>query len=742
MAPNPELVAEQAYLDRVYQRLREQRERATEQLTGVLLQNGVTPQSVVEREIMAEQTQLRMGQLDVGHLPICFGRIDRDQSPSEQGLPGEIFYIGRMGVWDDNQDPLVIDWRAPVAEPFYRATGRHPMGLARRRHFACNGQHIDAMEDEVFSADALPASSDVEMVGAGALLAALERDRTGRMHDIVATVQREQDEVIRGSMHGVLVVQGGPGTGKTAVALHRAAYLLYTHRFPLERQGVLVVGPNPLFLRYIDQVLPSLGETGVGLYTVDGLVRVLPDSHVTRRGTERGDVARVKGDARMIKVMRQAVKDRQRPLARDAKIPFGAFTLTLHVDESVEIVNQVKRRPGTHNARRRQVEQLVYKRLLGAHDRALEQLRPSLDDQDPLARLAELADTEDDVDHAESVREAAEAEERERRTRLSRVPELVATIDRMWPLISPEELLHDLLGAKALVRLAGRNVLSDDEADLLVRPRSETFLDVPWTSADLALIDELRIHLGRAVPRGSSSEDEIRQYGHVVVDEAQDLSPMQLRVLARRSLGSMTIVGDIAQASGHWAPTSWDQVLAHLPSIGHEARLVELTVNYRTPGAIMDVAAAVLAEAAPELHMPRSARPGGQPPRVVATAAVPAAVVDAVRAEQARGGTLAIVCAPAQESALATALADAGIDVGRDEAGLDQPVALVPVVLAKGLEFDSVIVVEPADIVDDEKFGLRALFVALTRATKRVAIVHSKALPPSLEAGLRESVAS
>ncbi|MBA2609321.1 MAG: ATP-binding domain-containing protein [Actinobacteria bacterium] len=739
MAPNPELVAEQHYLDRVYQRLEQQRERATAQLSDVLMQGGVTPQSVVEREMMAEQAQMRMGQLDVGHLPICFGRIDRDQSPSEQGLPGETFYIGRMGVWDEEQDPLVVDWRAPVAEPFYRATGRHPMGLARRRHFACTGSHIDAMEDEVFRSDALPASSDVEMVGAGALLAALERDRTGRMHDIVATVQREQDEIIRGSMHGVLVVQGGPGTGKTAVALHRAAYLLYTHRFPLDRQGVLVVGPNPLFLRYIDQVLPSLGETGVGLFTVDGLVRTLPHSHVSNRGSEPSAVARIKGDERMIKVMRQAVKDRERSLARDARIPFGAFNLTLHVDESAEIVNQVKRRPGTHNARRRQVEQLVYKRLLGAHDRALEQLRPAHDDQDPLARLAGLGDTEEDRDHAESVREAAVAEEKERRARLSRVPELAAALDRMWPLISPEELLHDLLGAKALVRLAARGVLSDDEADLLVRARSETFEEVPWTSADLGLIDELRIFLGKAVPRGTHADDEIRTYGHVIVDEAQDLSPMQLRVLARRSLGSMTIVGDIAQASGHWTPSSWDQVLAHLPSVGHEARLVELTVNYRTPGAIMDVAAAVLAVAAPDLRMPRSARPGGQPPRVVVTGDITASVVEAVQVEQARGGTLAIVCSPAEEPALAAALANAGIEVGRDEEGLEQPVALVPVVLAKGLEFDSVIVVEPTEIVTDEKFGLRALFVALTRATKRVTIVHSKDLPPSLIAGLRGS---
>ncbi|MEY2469836.1 MAG: hypothetical protein QOF21_2534 [Actinomycetota bacterium] len=744
MSRHPELIEEQNYLDRVYERLTEQRERATEQLSDVLLQAGVTPQSVVEREVMAEQTALRLGQLDVGHLPICFGRIDRDEGPSEQGLPGETFYIGRMGVWDEDQDPLVIDWRAPVAEPFYRATGRHPMGLARRRHFACTGRVIEAIEDEVFNADALPPeATDVEMVGAGALLAALERDRTGRMHDIVATVQREQDEVIRGSMHGVLVVQGGPGTGKTAVALHRAAYLLYTHRFPLERQGVLVVGPNPLFLRYIDQVLPSLGETGVGLYTVDGLVRALPDSRVVNRGTEHDAVARVKGDERMIKVLAHAVKDRQRPLARDARIPFGAFTLTLHVEESAEIVAAVKRRPGTHNARRRQVEQLVYRRLLSAHDRALEQLRPKIGEPDPMARLQEFASDDDDAatdaEHAESIREAAVAEEKERRARLSRVPELVATIDRMWPLLPPEELLHDLLGAKPLIQLAGKGVLTDEEIDLLERPRSESFESVPWTSADLALLDELRIRLGKPVRHATHAEEEVRQYGHVIVDEAQDLSPMQLRVLARRSLGSMTIVGDVAQASGHWAPSSWDQVLAHLPSIGGPARVVELTINYRTPGAIMEVAAAVLAEAAPELHMPRSARPGGQPPRVVALSSeheLAAGVVEAVRAEQALGGTLAVVCAPSQEDALADALAAANLHVGRDEEGLDEPVALVPVVMAKGLEFDSVIVVEPGAIVDDAKFGLRSLFVALTRSTKRVTIVHAQELPAALQRGL------
>jgi DNA helicase IV len=375
----------------------------------------------------------------------------------------------------------------------------------------------------------------------------------------------------------------------------------------------------------------------------------------------------------------------------------------------------------------------MLRRLLGAHERALASIRPS---------APELPADAEDADHAASVRDAKEAEEQERRARLSRVPELVAALDRMWPLITPEELLHDLLGAKALIRLAGKGALTDDEVDLLVRARSETYEEVPWTSADLALLDELRIHLGKPTRTRSAHDDEIRQYGHVIVDEAQDLSPMQLRVLARRSLGSMTIVGDVAQASGHWAPSSWDQVLAHLPSIGAPPRLVELTVNYRTPGAIMDVAAAVLAEAAPELHMPKSARPGGQPPSVASTDDLAAGVIEAVRRERSLGGTLAVVCTPTDEARLARAFAEAGIEVGQDEEGLEQAVALVPVVLAKGLEFDSVIVAEPAAIVSHAKFGLRSLFVALTRATKRVTIVHAQPLPASLQRGLQTAAAS
>src|SRR5687767_6600962 len=288
---HPELEAEQAHIDRAYERLEALRATARETLDIVLKQRGGTFQAVEEREVMVGTMLQRLSQLDIGRESLVFGRIDRDE--------GEHFHIGRLAVSAEDQEPLVVDWRAPVAEPFYRATGRHPLGLRRRRHFLAEGRRLLAIEDEHFGVEGEEPGEDGEeaglgLVGTGVLLAALERSRTGRMRDIVATVQREQDEIIRAPLPGVLVVQGGPGTGKTAVALHRAAYLLYTHRFPLERQGVLVVGPNPLFLTYISHVLPSLGETGVALTTVEGL-----RPEVRARRSEPVAVARVKGDARM-----------------------------------------------------------------------------------------------------------------------------------------------------------------------------------------------------------------------------------------------------------------------------------------------------------------------------------------------------------------------------------------------------------------------------------------------------------
>src|SRR5580698_735192 len=369
------------------------RGEARQMLQGVLdLGKGGTFQSRTERDIVVRTSLARLEQLDIGDQALYFGRIDRfPEDDDEDGSAtdgngdrprlGESFHIGRLAVSGPDHDPLVVDWRAPVAEPFYRATGLDPQGLARRRHLAVRGRTVLGLEDEYFvdpsrapgapllpvsttaATDADPSgerllSEGMVLGGPGALLSALGQARTGHMGDIIGTIQREQDEIIRSPLSGVLVVQGGPGTGKTAVALHRAAYLLYTHRFPLERQGVLVVGPNPLFLRYIEQVLPSLGETGVSLSTVAGLV-----TEVRVRGTDEADVAKLKGDVRMVKVLARAVRSRQRPLTEDVAVPFGAGVLRLRAKTTEDIVAQARRRPGTHNVRRRFVEAHVLRAL-------------------------------------------------------------------------------------------------------------------------------------------------------------------------------------------------------------------------------------------------------------------------------------------------------------------------------------------------------------------------------------------
>jgi DNA helicase IV len=689
---HPELSAEQAHIDRSYDRLEALRVAARGTLDIVLKQRGGTFQAVEEREVMVGTMLQRLSQLDIGRESLVFGRIDRNE--------GEHFHIGRLAVSAEDQEPLVVDWRAPVAEPFYRATGRHPMGLARRRHFATEGRVLHGIEDELFSRNgngaAAPTRADedeeeeFELVGTGALLAALERSREGRLRDIVATVQKEQDEIIRAELPGVLVVQGGPGTGKTAVALHRAAYLLYTHRFPLERQGVLVVGPNPVFLRYIGHVLPSLGESGVSLTTIEGLA-----SDVRVRGVDSPLAARVKSDARMAKVVARAVRDRRRALRRDLEIGFGAGRLRLTAEESEFVVARVRRRPGPHNARRRTVEQLVTQALLQQYEAGENQ--------------------------AERARE------------LRRHPDVQAALNRMWPVLTPEELLHDLYGAPPLIALAGRGVLSAAEQEALSRPRSSALEDIPWTADDLPLLDEARVLLGTRKP--VPDEDVVRIYGHIVVDEAQDLTPMQLRMLNRRSIsGSMTVVGDIAQATGHRAPSGWDEILGQLP--GRRApRVVELSVNYRTPAEIMDLAGRLLAQAAPGLRPPRSVRSTGTAPRVVRVESTSVAVPEAVADLRAAvgGGTVAVVCPPSLTAPLADALAAAEVPFGHaDEDGLDRPVTLVPVDVAKGLEFDGVVVVEPSAIVDEAPQGLRALYVALTRATKLLTVVHAGELPSVL----------
>jgi DNA helicase IV len=532
------------------------------------------------------------------------------------------------------------------------------------------------------------------------------------MQDIVATIQGEQDEVIRSELQGVLVVQGGPGTGKTAVALHRAAYLLYTYRFPLERQGVLVVGPNPIFLRYIGHVLPSLGESGVTLSTISGLV------HEARvQATESREKSALKGDIRMAEFIYNAVRNRQRGLREDITVGYGPYQLRLTKQDSAFIVNSVKKRGGAHNVRRRRVERLLVEHLFREYNRSVERLRS----MDPGAREQGMEE------FGRAMREH---------------PTVLDALSRMWPKLHAFELVHDLFGAKPLIKLAGKGVLSGQEQALLYRPRSESVEEIPWTDGDMALIDEARILLGPIKPL-AEDEQLIPAFGYVVADEAQDLSPMQLRMLGRRSInGSMTLVGDIAQATGPWAPASWKDVLHYLPEHWPN-RLVELTIGYRTPSEAMSLAAGVLAETKLGLQAPNPVRSSGNEPRleivdVEQLAKTSAAVVEE-EIQAVAGGTVAIVAPNEMLKDLAEALTAAGVSFDEASGRLEAPVALLPAEMAKGLEFDSVVVVEPLAIVAETPHGLRALYVSLTRTTNRLSVIASAPFPPYLVPATLES---
>ncbi len=699
---HPELQAEQEYIDRAYDCLDLTREAASKLDSMVEVGRGGTNQARFERDVLWDTMLHRLKQLNLGDASLMFGRVDFEPAAADGG--GEFtdgddtdgtFHIGRIAVADADQEPMVVDWRAPIAEAFYRATGRDPMGLARRRHFATRGRRLLGIEDELFG-DLLGDldSPGSEIVGEGALLAALDEARTGRLGDIVATIQGEQDEIIRSALPGVLVVQGGPGTGKTVVALHRAAYLLYTHRFPLEGQGVLVLGPNRLFLGYIEQVLPSLGEAGVELAVLADLV--VPRIRVL--GRDAGLTARVKGHLKTVDLVKRAIRDRERPLREDLVIGHGVRNLRLSAHESARIVREARRRFPHHNGARKYVETEFFSALSAS----------SPDDGDP----SELRDR---LRWETPVREA---------------------LEWMWPVLSPAQLLNDLYGSPALMASAGQGVLTHDEVEALFRARTASADDVVWTNDDVPLLDEALEQLG-ARP-GHKDEDEVRTYGHIVIDEAQDLSPMQLRLVRRRSLnGSLTIVGDIAQSTGAWAHADWSEVLEHLPD-KRPPRRAELTVGYRIPAPLMALAGRVLLEAAPELAPPEAVRSQGTPPRIVRSPgpdALDGDVVDAVRdsLDSVGGGNVAVIAPSSMVDRLHAALEAAGVDHGlapRD--GLEHQVTLVPVGYVKGLELDASVVVEPAAIVEEEPQGLRALYVALTRATKQLALVHASDLPHAL----------
>lgn len=689
MANHPELELEQAYIDNAYLCLERARAVAEAMREGVVDGQGGTYQNRYERDVVWERVGVRLHQLELGERSLIFGRVDTE--PTEEDPEGESFHIGRIAVADEKSNSIVVDWRAPLAETFYRATGLDPMGLRRRRHFASRGQTLLGIDDELFGS-ATAALDQGQVQGHGALIAALEESRSGKLSDIVGTIQTEQDRIIRSPLQGVLVVQGGPGTGKTVVALHRAAYLLYSQRFPLEGQGVLVLGPNRVFLSYIEQVLPSLGEAGIQIAVLADLVPAIRSS-----GHDPTEVGRVKGDSRMINVIRRAVRDRQHPLRESLRIPFGLQFLVLTPEDSVDIIEQARRRSRTHNAGRRHVEQLVFERL---------------------------ASTSRSEETLEAIRE-----------RIRRDPAVIEALERMWPVLTPAELLNDLFGSRGLLRSAGSGRLKDSEWPLLFRERSHVPNEVVFPADDVPLLDEALELLG---PRPKHLEaDAVRTFGHIVVDEAQDLSPMELRMLDRRSLnGSMTIVGDIAQATGAWPHESWESVLEYLPD-RRPPRRADLTIGYRVPGPIMELAAKMLVLAAPEIAPPQSIRHTGEPPLIlgVASSELEAEVVERVRYELKTigSGNIGVIVPESMAEQIDAALTRAGIDYGRaTRQGLEKQVTVVPVNLVKGLELDSVLVVEPKRVLNEQIRGAQSLYVALTRSTKRLTVIHTGQLPEVL----------
>lgn len=746
-----ELAKEQAYVARLYHRLDELREDTRRRLDEVLAQGAVgTLQNRSERDSFATMYATRLSRLWAVENGLCFGRLDHADDTT--------FYIGRIGITDGEQR-LMIDWRAPVAQPFYRATPVAPMGVTRRRHLHTRGRTVVGIDDDLLDVDNLTDADRATLNGEAALLAAIGARRTGRMRDIVATIQAEQDRIIRSDLNGVLVVQGGPGTGKTVVALHRAAYLLYTHRERLTRRGVLILGPNPTFLRYIEQVLPSLGETDVLLSTIGELY---PGVTATRR--EDPEVAAVKGDARMAGVIARAIRDRQRMPGKPLEIDLGNRRLVLDVRAMETARTRAARSGRPHN----QARAIVVRHLLNTLARQLaRQLGKGMIDEAELADLREELRTE---------------------------PAVKATLNRLWPYFTPQRLLIGLYGSPERINYAARD-LSPRERALLRRDPPRPGQKDWWTEADVPLLDEAAELLGdidEQVLRASAwmaaeelaaareveaaerafdlkyaqevltltgladimdaeqfatrqrGEQDMRTiaeraaadrtwaFGYVIVDEAQELSPMAWRMLMRRCpTRAMTVVGDIAQTAAVSGPRSWDEVLS--PYTGGRHRVETLTVNYRTPAELMEVAADVLAMIDPSLRVPRSVRETGVRPWALRIDS-PAELGEIVKREIVDGGRLAVLVPVSLAGELGRAVTAAveGAVAGPGAAALDAPVAVLTVPDAKGLEFDTVIVAEPQVILAESPRGASDLYVALTRATQRLGLVHTAPLPAPL----------
>ncbi|MCP9958461.1 HelD family protein [Streptomyces sudanensis] len=671
-APDP-LARERAHLAASRAALRAMREEVEALDIRDVTANWVNA-AVLQRQIEERVEALA----DLAHTPLFFGRLDYLPTTQE----GQGFHIGRRHVHDAHGDPMVVDWRAPVSQPFYRASRQDPQDVRLRRRFGYTGGELTAYEDEHLT------DPDEAETTSRLLRAEIERPRVGPMRDIVATIQPEQDEIVRSGLAGTVCVQGGPGTGKTAVGLHRVAYLLYAHRERLARTGTLVVGPNRSFLRYIEQVLPALGELEVRQATVDELV----GAHVEVRGADDPAAAAVKGDARMAEVLRRALRSHVTPPTEPVVVVRGSRRWRIPAYEVAEIVSELLARDMRYGAAREALPQRI------AHA--------------VLVRMEAAGEAPDDRVQDQVARNAA----------------VKAAVKAIWPPVDPAKLVLRLLSDPEFLAEHARDVLDEDEqkAVLWARP-PRSVRSAKWSPADAVLVDEA----ADLVTRTPS-------LGHVVLDEAQDLSPMQYRAVGRRcSTGSATVLGDLAQGTTPWATESWDRALAHLGK--PDAVVEELTAGFRVPREVIAYASRLLPHVAPGLAAVRSVResPGSLEVRAVETgrrdAEVVAACAEFLRAE----GSTGLIAADPRVPALAQALREAGVPFlsPGEETTPDVRLTLVPASLAKGLEYDHVVLDEPAAVVaaePDDRTGLRRLYVALTRAVSGLKVLHASPLPEQL----------
>ncbi|NUT28476.1 MAG: AAA family ATPase [Streptomyces sp.] len=640
----------------------------------------------VNAAVLARQIDERIKALaDLSDTPLFFGRLDYLHAPGAEGAEGaegERFYIGRRHVHDADGDPMVIDWRAPVSQPFYRASKKNPLDIALRRRFGYTGGDLTAYEDEHLS-DPAEAARTSKL-----LQQEIERPRVGPMRDIVATIQPEQDEIVRSGLGGTVCVQGGPGTGKTAVGLHRVAYLLYAHRERLARTGTLVIGPNKSFLHYIEQVLPALGELSVQQATVDDLV-----AHVEVRGTDDAAAAVIKGDARMAEVLRRAVYSHVTMPTEPVVVVRGSRRWRVPAYEVEEIVRELLARDIRYGAAREALPQRIAHAVLVQMERSGE--APDDRVQDAVARNSAVK----------------------------------AAVKAIWPPVDPTKLVLRLLADADFLAVHAEGLLSEDERKTILWAKpARSVKSAKWSAADAVLIDEANDIVARTA-----------SLGHVVLDEAQDLSPMQYRAVGRRcTTGSATVLGDLAQGTTPWATRSWDEALAHLGK--SDGVIEELTAGFRVPTDVITYASRLLPHIAPGLTPVASIRenPGFFEVRQVSgTVSGAAEVVAACGELLGREGSVGVITADARVPELAEALTAAGVTylAPGEETTEQTRLTLVPASLAKGLEYDYVVLDEPQAVVDgepDERTGLRRLYVALTRAVSGLIVAHGAPLPVQL----------